>query len=271
VLSWLTVPHESFKSYVSNRVHQVRTLLPNCQWHHVESTDNPADCASRGLTPSTLAVHELYWRGPAIIYSSSDDWTRNVPSLSLDELPETRLVSCTTRGDESPVEWFERFSSYDHMLRVVARMYRFVNKCRRRLIAPTLILSPTELDDALRIVILESQRRFFSELRNELARKVRVSSRPLARLCPFIDSDGVIRVGGRLKHSILPVDRKHPILLSKRSHLSFLICCRWHKITCHSGPRVMSALISRHFWIMSLRSVIHSVVTKCSVCVRFDA
>lgn len=30
VLSWLKVPHESFKIYVSNRVHQFRTLLPDC-------------------------------------------------------------------------------------------------------------------------------------------------------------------------------------------------------------------------------------------------
>lgn len=31
VLSWLTVPHDAFKQYVSNRVHQVQTLLPQCQ------------------------------------------------------------------------------------------------------------------------------------------------------------------------------------------------------------------------------------------------
>lgn len=35
VLSWLTVHHDSFKTYVSNRVHQIQVLLPNCQWHHV--------------------------------------------------------------------------------------------------------------------------------------------------------------------------------------------------------------------------------------------
>lgn len=32
VLSWLKVPHESVKVYVSNRVNQIRTLLPDCRW-----------------------------------------------------------------------------------------------------------------------------------------------------------------------------------------------------------------------------------------------
>lgn len=32
----------------------------------------------------------------------------------------------------------------------------------------------------------------------------------------------------------------------------------------------MSALINRQFWIISLRSVLHAVVSRCTVCVRFD-
>jgi len=57
VLSWLSAPHEAFKIYVSNRVHQVRTLLPDCRWRHVDSVNNPADCASRGIMPAALAQH----------------------------------------------------------------------------------------------------------------------------------------------------------------------------------------------------------------------
>lgn len=29
-------------------------------------------------------------------------------------------------------------------------------------------------------------------------------------------------------------------------------------------------MIRRHFWIVSLRSVIHTILTQCTVCVRFD-
>lgn len=95
--------------------------------------------------------------------------------------------------------------------------------------------------------------------------------RELARLSPFIDPDGVIRVGGRLRHSLITYDCKHPVLMAKNSHFSLLLCRRWHVLTCHAGPRALTALISRQFWVVSLRSVLHKVLTNCTICVRLDA
>lgn len=157
------------------------------------------------------------------------------------------------------------------MVRVTAWMLRFVAKCRRRCLDPPSMLVRAELDSALNVLIFHSQNLFFFTVRSELHQGIRVSSKPLARLCPFIDERGIIRVGGRLRNSSLPYDSNHLVLLSKTSHLPVLICQRWHKITCHSVPRVMSALINRQFWIMSLRSVIHAVITRCVMCVRFGA
>lgn len=61
------------------------------------------------------------------------------------------------------------------------------------------------------------------------------------------------------------------MLLAKQSRLSTLICHRWHKVTYHAGPRIMTALISREFWIVSIKSIIHTVTRICPVYVRFDA
>ena len=44
----------------------------------------------------------------------------------------------------------------------------------------------------------------------------------MQKLCPFV-ADGVIRVGGRLQRSNLPVAFKHPIVLPKRHHVTGLI------------------------------------------------
>lgn len=62
VLSWLKAPHESIKVYVSNRV------LECIMFAHIESVNNPADCASRGVLPAVLSQFDLYWRGPQIVY-----------------------------------------------------------------------------------------------------------------------------------------------------------------------------------------------------------
>ncbi|KAL4083271.1 hypothetical protein QTP88_028601 [Uroleucon formosanum] len=211
VLSWLGAPHEAFKIYVSNRVHQIRTLLPDCRWRHVDSVNNPADCASRGIMPATLAQHKLYWHGPQLAYGDPSEWDDARSPLPLCDLPELRPVSCAARVDEIEVEWFNRFSSYDRMLRVVAYMRRFIAAGIRRVrrqpdhIAPA-YLQKSELDSAARILEAESQRVHFVVLLHELSTGKHVSSKPLARLAPFIDPDGVIRVGGRLRHSLLTYD-----------------------------------------------------------------
>lgn len=130
----------------------------------------------------------------------------------------------------------------------------------------------TELDDSIRALVIQSQRCFFTTLVYELSAGTRVSSKHLARLRPLLDPSGVIRVGGRLRHSNLDYGySKHPMLLAKQSQLSKLICHRWHKLTCHAGPRIMTALVSREFWIMSIKSVFYAITHGCPVYERFDA
>ncbi|KAL4103253.1 hypothetical protein QTP88_018630 [Uroleucon formosanum] len=270
VLSWLKNPHTSFKVYVSNRVHQIITLMPDCRWLHIKSEENPADCASRGVLPSVLSSLSLYWQGPRFLHDDVASWDVTVPSIPIPELPETRPVALVL-STEQPSEWYASFSSYDRLVRVVAYIYRFLQACKKHPQPAIGALQRTELDDSISKLVIMSQRCFYKTLAHELLTSARVSSKHLSRLRPFLDPSGVIRVGGRLRYSHLNYGSKHPMLLAKQSHLSLLICRRWHKITCHAGPRIMTALISRDFWIVSIKSVLHTVTRACPVCVRFDA
>ena len=72
VLSWLIGNPRRFKTFVGNRVSSIMQLIPPECWGHVESADNPADCSSRGLFPSELIRHELWWNSP--------DWLRCLPT-----------------------------------------------------------------------------------------------------------------------------------------------------------------------------------------------
>ena len=67
VLSWLLGNPQRFKTYmyVGNRIAQIVNQIPPKRWKHVSGTDNPADCTSRGLFPSVLVTHELWWNGHA--------------------------------------------------------------------------------------------------------------------------------------------------------------------------------------------------------------
>jgi len=68
VLRWLKVPHEKCKVFVSNRIHKLTTLLPNCHWDYKPSVNNPADSASWDIFPTELVNHKLYWDGSDILY-----------------------------------------------------------------------------------------------------------------------------------------------------------------------------------------------------------
>lgn len=196
-----------------------------------------------------------------------------LPPSDITELPEVRPIVCAVRADDASVEWFTVFSCFDRMVRVTARVIRFISLCRngKSTPRPPAFLSKSELDHATQVLVLETQRIHLADLRREFSNNVRVSSKPLSRLCPFIDADAVIRVGGRLRHFSLTYDCKHPVLLAKRSYFARLLCEKWHKVTGHSGPRVVAALISRKYWVVSVRSVLHEVLSRCVVCVRLAA
>jgi len=268
-LSWLTTPHVTFKVFVSNRVNQICQALPDCNWRHIASRDNPADCASRGMLPSELSGHSLYWNGPSFLLDSPNNWSLDISRVPVEQLPEVKLVSLLVSSDQVN-EWFEIFSSYERMLRVLAWMTRFILKCRKSFVFDG-TLTRMELNESLNIIVQCSQRCHFKELLSELSRSSPVSSKKLARLSPYLDVGGVIRVGGRLRNAQMSEQQKRPILLSKSSYLSKLIIRHWHIYSCHSGTRLLMSVLSRQFWILSARRIIGNVIKNCSICVRMAA
>lgn len=259
VLSWLKVPHEKFKVFVSNRIHKVKTLIPDCHWGYISSANNPADCASRGVFPTELFNHKLYWDGPEILYGDVLDGPMLSSDINIEMLPELKsqlpVTLVTNTSEPSEPEWYARFSSYTRMLRVVAYMYRFIHVCRRQ-IHRSSFLTRSELDHAAVVVAKCSQRVAFGKILHTLLHSHPISIKPVARLRPFINQRGLICVGGRLSNVDLSESQKHPILLGKLSHLSVLLIRHWHDVIGHGGPRILTSLINCSYWILSLNTLI---------------
>ena len=60
VLGYISNDSKRFQVFVANRVQQIRNVTSLEQWNYVESEDNPADDASRGLTAEQL-VGNIRW------------------------------------------------------------------------------------------------------------------------------------------------------------------------------------------------------------------
>lgn len=57
----------------------------------------------------------------------------------------------------------------------------------------------------------------------------------LYRLDPYLDADGLLRVGGRLRRASISEGAKHPVILPRRSHVAHLIPQYCHKAVKHQG------------------------------------
>lgn len=76
-------------------------------------------------------------------------------------------------------------------------------------------------------------------------------SSPLWRLDPFIDENGVIRVGGRLNEASLSHEEKRPLILPGHHHVTTLIIRQYHEENKHQGRHVTEGAIrSAGFWIL---------------------
>lgn len=104
-------------------------------------------------------------------------------------------------------------------------------------------LSTQELSDAEKCWLVNVQRRTFNDELNRLkaGELVRRNS-SLVTLSPFLDSDGLIRVGGRLGNALLEYQSKHPVVLPSKDPVTTLIF-RYEHVR-HIGLQALLAHVS---------------------------
>ena len=92
VLGYINNDAKRFHIFVANRVQQIREYTNPSQWRYIESKENPADDASRGLSAQELISNPRWLSGPEFLWKS-DINTAPVESLSLSEDdPEVKRV-----------------------------------------------------------------------------------------------------------------------------------------------------------------------------------
>ncbi|XP_034938542.1 uncharacterized protein [Chelonus insularis] len=185
-----------------------------------------------------------------------------------EERPRLTLVTQTIQHD---YHWdmIYRHSRLIKLLRVTAICFRFSQLLRR---VPqsslTFPLTPQELERARIFWIKATQESYFSQEIKQINSNSLPVSHPLARLTAFIDTQGVIRVGGRLANASLDQEAKHPAILPQKIHLSRLIIADAHERTLHGGTQATLNLIRSSYWIIGGRLPVRSYIYHCMKCAR---
>ncbi|XP_066583501.1 uncharacterized protein [Prorops nasuta] len=121
-LAWIAKQPVHWKTFVANRVSYVQTHLPEASWHYVPTKLNPADLCSRGTS----------------VFETAE---------------ESRKVALTAQLDTTKCWFFDKFSSWSKLVRVMAYVLRFVQRTRKTGQWEDSLLSASEIRDSIVAIV----------------------------------------------------------------------------------------------------------------------
>ncbi|XP_076829473.1 uncharacterized protein LOC143475509 [Brachyhypopomus gauderio] len=275
VLGYINNDAKRFHLFVANRIQRIRQSTKPEQWRYVSSEQNPADHASRGLTGEQL-LNSNWFTGPEFL------WNRELPreevmvGESVDSDPELRKVTIhDTQATEerSLQDRLCKFSDWTRAVKAVARLKRWIKEIKHLQSRSGEATSLAERSEAeLTIIKMSQEKALFKEIqhiKNQSMPNVRDMTK-LHRLNPFLDEQGILRVGGRLSHATLHPHVRHPAILPKDSHTSMLLIKHYHEKVHHQGRGMtMNELRSNGVWILACSGAVSSYIYKCTKCRKF--
>ncbi|XP_068748959.1 uncharacterized protein [Montipora capricornis] len=211
-----------------------------------QESKNVADDVSRGIPVESLAGRWQY--GPDFLRLPESEWPQD--SSVADKVDvETEHCKVHIVGEQiktrSPIDC-DKFSSWRRLIRVTAYMLRFIRRvraCGHKESAEEGIplksedgpLSPEELKDAETFWLKES--------------RDRLSKGEFRNLSPYVDQEGVWRVGGRADKALVSYETRHPVLLPGDHQISRLIVQHAHQFG-HPGVATTVAKTRTKYWIV---------------------
>lgn len=265
VLDWLR-NNEHKQVFVANRISIILDHLKPTNWHHVRSKDNPADVASRGICPSMLLEHTLWWNGPSWLKLAIEDWptSKNRDHSNHQEIVEIHIAATKIEYDDVLSKIMERFSSLDKLVRVISRCIYFYNKLRKNnnQVYTHTYLTADDHRYSMHILIKHVQLLNYENEIKLLKKSLGLGKSKIASLYPYLDNEGIIRVGGRLHNAEIHHDQKHPILLPSNHHLTKLVITKVHLDTLHGGVKLTNATIRQQYWVPNARTSIRYIIHR---------
>jgi hypothetical protein len=119
------------------------------------------------------------------------------------------------------------------------------------------------------VIVKSIQKRSFAEEYHQLSTGGGIEKNSTIRnLSPFLDENGVIRVGGRIRNANLAYNQKHPVLIPKNHNVTEAIIRHFHVKNLHSGTQSTLASIRQQYWPIAGRNKIKQIIHKCISCFR---
>lgn len=256
VLGYIHNQSRRFYVYVHNRIQRIHQSSHPDQWRYVHTDLNPADIGSRFI-PASLLSSSRWLTGPsflqdASLHTSEPQETYDLISPTTDSEIHPQVTASLThvaRGGVHP-QCFERFSSFSSLVMAMARLIHVARSFSHSVHSNCHgwhICYPTveELTRAKVCIVKSVQRGCYAEELKRIAAGSNISpSSCLWKLNPVRDSDGLLRVRGRIEES-----NQH------------------HEAVKHQGRHFTEGAIrAAGYWLVGAKRCISSQLFKCVTC-----
>ena len=127
-LGYIQNDSKRFHMYVANRVQTIRDKSNPTDWYYIETEQNPADLASRGVPATQLVNNDFWFKGPEFLRQNRPIPARQIPGLEIDDpaIRKNMVLSTDAREKNEFLEQMEgvtqQISSWNKLITVVAVM-----------------------------------------------------------------------------------------------------------------------------------------------------
>ena len=263
-LAWIQSDSRQYKSYINNRVSAILDFSKAEQWRWVDTANNPADIASRGMDLKQLKENKLWWRGPQFLWDNKVEWPENKKYFKTEEDLKPNKIE-KIFANHIRLDWLPNINQYETLEALIEANANAL----KRLNNQTGNLTAADREESKMILIKDAQAEVYENEIKELQHGRQVPKKSsIANLNPFIDTEGVLRCGSRLQEGpMVPEETSIPILLPKDHHLTSLIIKHEHEKTkCAYGSNYTLAEIRRKYWIPRGPQQVKKLISKCRQC-----
>ncbi|KFD49212.1 hypothetical protein M514_09934 [Trichuris suis] len=162
---------------------------------------------------------------------------------------------------------------YERMVRITVLLFRFIVNCMNKSGQKiTGLITLSELNDAEKRIWRLVQEECFPRELGSLKKGNAVSKDSDTRtLDVYLDSEGLIRVRGRLQLTTLSYASKYPVVLPRHHDVVNLLIMQCRERQVHMGIEHTLAILRQKVWILRGRSSVKRVLRECLICKRYQA
>lgn len=253
-LYWIKGKGE-YRQFVANRVHKIQQFS-EVSWHHVPTSENPADLGSRG---QNVVNSQLWKKGPTWL-SNPPKWPQDVllsPSPeSLAEAKTTREILTTAMTENDALDHLLDKYPLKTVLRIGAWIYRFIYNCQKN--------PGRKQQGPISTQEVEQQKLWWIKQAQKAAQHSSQFQADQLQLNLQLNGQQVLECRGR-------IIGEYPIYLPDNHSFTQKLVFQAHLATLHGGVGLTMAKVREKYWVPRLRRLVKKMRGTCNGCKRLRA